>query len=384
MQTTENPQLSQQCNAPLSQDSLAVLKKPQDKLTWNPVINNHLKNRTLNSQGDYDEIMQNNFIYVNTNANQEIYQVQEITFFLKMRNLDHTKSLTQMKYFFVIVGLFTLFYYYRAISHFQMDDLGLIQKWVFVLLVQLLFFDDPFYAARNIFPYSSYSIIQALCQATFLSMILFFWLVNEVINIDERRFYLPKVVLCLCIWVVMMLSSGYLNLQQISDPSFYWRDDIGSFYSTMQILTVILFFLYFTYFVIVAYVAFFQIKEMKKSYKFTVMYVSFYSLMNIYMFIIAYLYSPSVDSLEDLQFKQTRKEHEHIMNQFYEQELPDISKEMDSSREVLNKDRKKSKNGVEKRRYMKKDPEQKAKDVSELNYLQISEIMGEYHQGNRR
>jgi hypothetical protein len=105
--------------------------------------------------------------------------------------------------------------------------------------------------------------------------------------------------------------------------------------------------------------------------------------MNIYMFIIAYLYSPSVDSLEDLQFKQTRKEHEHIMNQFYEQELPDISKEMDSSREILNKDRKKGKNGVEKRRYMKKNPEQKAKDVS-LDYClkYVLETMGKYYKRN--
>lgn len=88
------------------------------------------------------------------------------------------------------------------------------------------------------------------------------------------------------------------------------------------------------------------------------MFVAFYAMFNIYMYIIAYLYSPSVDSLEDLQFKQTRKEHEHIMNQFYEQELPDISKDVDTSREALSSERKKLRGGgtVEKRRYMKKDP----------------------------
>jgi len=31
-----------------------------------------------------------------------------------------------------------------------------------------------------------------------------------------------------------------------------------------------------------------------------VMFVAIYSMFNIYMYIIAYLYSPSVDSLEDL------------------------------------------------------------------------------------
>ena len=40
------------------------------------------------------------------------------------------------------------------------------------------------------------------------------------------------------------------------------------------------------------------------------MFVSIYALFNIYMYVIAYLYSPNLESLEDLQFKQTRKEHE--------------------------------------------------------------------------
>lgn len=90
-----------------------------------------------------------------------------------------------------------------------------------------------------------------------------------MINIDERRFYLPKAVLCFSIWVVLMISNSYLNLQQTSDPSFYWKDDVGSFYSTLQICSVILFLLYSSYFAIVAYVAFIQIKDMKKSYKFS-------------------------------------------------------------------------------------------------------------------
>jgi hypothetical protein len=48
------------------------------------------------------------------------------------------------------------------------------------------------------------------------------------------------------------------------------------------------------------------------------------------MYIIAYLYSPSIESLDDLQYKQTRKEHEHIMSQFYESELPDLHRDDDT------------------------------------------------------
>ena len=82
--------------------------------------------------------------------------------------------------------------------------------------------------------------------------------------------------------------------------------------------------------------------------------MAFISLVNVYMWTVAYLYSPAVDSLQDIQFKEARREHENIMNQFYEQELPDISVRREVTRQ--------SSNGVEKRRYMKRDKNEKAKE----------------------
>jgi len=67
--------------------------------------------------------MSNNFIYVHANTRQEYYEIQEITFHLKMRNTDHTKSLTTMKYFFVIVAFITSLYYYRAVKRLKFYDL---------------------------------------------------------------------------------------------------------------------------------------------------------------------------------------------------------------------------------------------------------------------
>ena len=82
----------------------------------------------------------------------------------------------------------------------------------------------------------------------------------------------------------------------------------------------------------------------------TTLYISFLALVNIYLWVCAYLYSPAVESLDDIQFKEARKEHEHIMNQFYEQELPDINAAQKETK------------GPEKRRYMKKDRNEKAKE----------------------
>ena len=85
------------------------------------------------------------------------------------------------------------------------------------------------------------------------------------------------------------------------------------------------------------------------------LYISFITLVNVYMWTVAYLYSPAVDSLQDIQYKEARREHETIMNQFYEQELPDISGRSESTQMSRG-------NGVEKRRYMKRDKTEKAKE----------------------
>jgi heme/copper-type cytochrome/quinol oxidase subunit 2 len=177
-------------------------------------------------------------------------------------------------------------------------------------------------------------------------------------TVNERKFYFPKLVLTGGIWVCLVLTLGFISLKEANDPSFSWKEDIeSSFFSALQMLFIILIGLYASYFVLVAYVSFFQantFRDMKHSYKISLLltfgviaacitllianaytthqhegllkYVSFTALLNLYIWLVAYLYSPAVDSLEDIQFKQARKEHEHIMNQFYEQELPDISR----------------------------------------------------------
>ena len=227
-------------------------------------------------QGEITNFFQYNGIKMAIDENQKNFRISQIHLELKQRTIDHTFHLTLLKYIFSFVSIIVTYFYWRQIRTYQPDDLGLIQKWIILLLALLILFNEPFSGIRNIFPFKVYYVMQALTQSTFIAMILFFWLVivhsissNEVISIDSRRFYLPKIIISLAIWLILTLSMSYVNLKAVGDPSFNWRDDLGSFYSTIQILSVILFLLYSSYFLIVAYVAFFQLTEMKKSYKFS-------------------------------------------------------------------------------------------------------------------
>lgn len=129
------------------------------------------------------------------------------------------------------------------------------------------------------------------------------------------------------IWIALVLSISYVNIKQTTDPSFSWSNELGSFYSLMHLISILLFVLYSSYFVLVAYISFFQgsLRDMKHSYKISLLltfsviilflvltllqayssdlsvspslHVAFLSLVNFYMYLIAYLYSPSVESL---------------------------------------------------------------------------------------
>ena len=110
-------------------------------------------------------------IHIVMEENQRQLHINEINFDLRKRNVQHTKSLNMMKYAFILATLVVLYRYWKSVtlssltfkvSNFQYDDLGLIQKWVMLLLIQLFFFDDPFTAIKWIFPYSTYYIVQGL------------------------------------------------------------------------------------------------------------------------------------------------------------------------------------------------------------------------------
>ena len=235
-------------------------------------------------------------------------------------------------------------------------------------LVLLVFFNEPFSILKStLIPGALYVLVfQTLVQATFFSLLLFFWLVlihslseNEHVNIDERRFYIPKKILCGGLWAALSLFMDYVNTQTGGNPSFLWSDDIhASYYQVLEAVTIGILILYSSYFALIAYISFFHsatLRDMKHSYKVTMimtiaviasctilmlwqastsvvdynqrstLYVALLALLNIYLYVTAYIYSPAMDSLEDIQLKHARKEHEHIMNQFYEQELPDIT-----------------------------------------------------------
>jgi hypothetical protein len=210
-----------------------------------------------------------------------------------------------LKYGFALISFLELYFYWKQIRNFQNDDLGFIQKWIMILLIELIFFNEPLQALKSLLPFNLYPLLNSAVQATFISMILFFWLVithsiseTDIVSIDERRFYLPKIVLVGSIWLSLLLTLGYISVLEASDASFSWSEDIDSnsmFFQAVQVISIILITLYASYFAIVAYVSFFQantFRDMKKSYKISLL-LTFGVIIACVILLIANGYSPN-------------------------------------------------------------------------------------------
>lgn len=121
-------------------------------------------------------------------------------------------------------------------------------------------------------------------------MILFFWLLiihsissSDIIAYDQKRFYLPKIVICGLIWVNLMFSTLY---SIVFDTTFQWNknyDLIASSYT--HIFTIILFLGYISYLVIIAYMAVASINDMRKAYRFVLIMTLVVIIISIILFL---------------------------------------------------------------------------------------------------
>lgn len=66
-------------------------------------------------KGNVEDILQNNLFHVLIDKKQQNYEIQEVEMIIKKRNLEHTKSLTLMKYVFFFATLITTFLYYKSV-----------------------------------------------------------------------------------------------------------------------------------------------------------------------------------------------------------------------------------------------------------------------------
>jgi hypothetical protein len=211
-----------------------------------------------------------------------------------------------------------------------------------LLLVLLVTYNDPLYPLKDVIPYKLYYVVQSTLESNFVAMMLFFWLFcvhsvasvsfqilttqqsEQLLNVDHKTFYRPKIVLCFLIWGCMVAEKAYIQIRRLQNPAYFVYENTDPLFMAIEMFEFSMLFLYLVYFMIVTYLVVFVLNMMKKAYKYltvltvmviftsilimflnartsqlinTPLYVSQYVLYNTYLFLAAFLYAPTLDSV---------------------------------------------------------------------------------------
>lgn len=322
-------------------------------------INNvQQKSRTLHCGAKCDEIIVLHLGYLNYTQYQVLVSfkgLENITYGIRVSFLWKTYNATfsqveiWFRFVFVVLTFMVTCLFAHSLRKFSMRDWGIEQKWMSILLPLLLLYNDPFFPLSFLVNSWFPGTLDAFFQALFLCALLLFWLcVYHGIRVQGERkcltFYLPKLIIVGLLWLSAVTLGIWQTVNELQDPTYLYKVDIANFQG-MKVFFLIVVCLYILYLVFLIVRACSELKNMPYSdlrlrfltaltfvvlvismvilylrfgakalqdnfvaelsthYQNSAEFLSFYGLLNFYLYTLAFVYSPSKNALYDSQLK---------------------------------------------------------------------------------
>ncbi|XP_023808880.1 transmembrane protein 181 isoform X2 [Oryzias latipes] len=321
----------------------------------NPV---HQKPRMLHCGTKCDEIIVLHLGYLNYTQYKVVVSFKglenitheiKVKFLWKMYNPTFSQVEIWFRFVFVVLTFMVTCMFAHSLRKFSMRDWGIEQKWMSILLPLLLLYNDPFFPLSFLVNSWFPGTLDAFFQALFLSSLLLFWLcVYHGIRVQgERRFltfYLPKLIIVGLLWLSAVTLGIWQTVNELQDPTYSYKIDIANFQGmkVFFLIVVILYILYLIFLivracselknmpysdlrlkfltaltfvvlmisVVILYLRFGAkalqenfVAELSTHYQNSAEFLSFYGLLNFYLYTLAFVYSPSKNALYDSQLK---------------------------------------------------------------------------------
>ncbi|KAH9525384.1 hypothetical protein Btru_001261 [Bulinus truncatus] len=153
--------------------------------------------------------------------------------------------------------------------------------------------------------------------------IRFVFLVFTFLTTTDRhfvRFYLPKVIIVGLIWLCAVTLASWQEYNELQDPTYYYRLDTTNFEDSLlsfsSFLDLRLKFMTALMIIVVSISITITVmrfggvalqdnfvSELSTNYENSAEFVSFYGLLNFYMYTMAFVYSPSPNAMFETHFK---------------------------------------------------------------------------------
>uniref|UniRef100_A0A8C4V3N4 Transmembrane protein 181 n=1 Tax=Falco tinnunculus TaxID=100819 RepID=A0A8C4V3N4_FALTI len=304
-----------------------------------PYVNNQVHNRTrlLSCAQKCSEIIVAHLGYLNytqynifvsfEDLNKLTYTIQNITFTWKTYNPTFSQVEIWFRFVFVVLTFMVTCLFAHSLRKFSMRDWGIEQKWMSILLPLLLLYNDPFFPLSFLVNSWFPGMLDDLFQSLFLCALLLFWLcVYHGIRVQGERkcltFYLPKFFIVGLLWLASVTLGIWQTVNEVHDPTYQYRVDTGNFQG-MKIFFLVVAAAYILYLLFLIVRACSELRNMPyvdlrlkflTALTFVVLvisivilylpeFLSFYGLLNFYLYTLAFVYSPSKNALYESQLK---------------------------------------------------------------------------------
>ncbi|XP_032829254.1 transmembrane protein 181 isoform X1 [Petromyzon marinus] len=280
---------------------------------------------------------------------QIVHLIQEVNFTFKVYNAAFTQVEIWFRFVFLLLTFLVTCLFAHSLRKFSMRDWAIEQKWMAILLPLLLLYNDPIFPLSFLVNSWVPGLLDAIFQASFLSALLLFWLcVYHGIRTQSNRrfftFYLPKLLIVGLLWVAAVTLGIWQTMNELQDPTFQYRVDTGNF-EGMKIFFFVVGAMYILYLVFLIVRACTELRNMpyfdlrlkfltvltlmvlvisitilflrfgsqvlqdnfisqlSTHYQNSAEFLSFYGLLNFYLYTLAFVYSPSKNAVYESQLK---------------------------------------------------------------------------------
>ncbi|KAF5914848.1 hypothetical protein HPG69_010914 [Diceros bicornis minor] len=281
--------------------------------------------------------------------------VKEMNFTWKTYNPAFSQLEVWFRFVFVVLTFIVTCLFAHSLRKFSMRDWGIEQKWMSILLPLLLLYNDPFFPLSFLVNSWLPGMLDDLFQSVFLCALLLFWLcVYHGIRVQGERkcltFYLPKFFIVGLLWLASVTLGIWQTVNELHDPMYQYRVDTGNFQG-MKIFFMVVAAVYILYLLFLIVRACSELRhtpyvgkrhftdrpvcgdlrlKFLTALTFVVLvirkhcssigsgsasqgaavprgppaeFLSFYGLLNFYLYTLAFVYSPSKNALYESQLK---------------------------------------------------------------------------------
>ncbi|KAK2489176.1 hypothetical protein MC885_005132 [Smutsia gigantea] len=284
----------------------------------------HNRTRTLTCAGKCAEIIVAHLGYLNYTQYTVIVgfehlerPIKEMNFTWKTYDPSFSQLEIWFRFVFVVLTFIVTCLFAHSLRKFSMRDWGIEQKWMSILLPLLLLYNDPFFPLSFLVNSWFPGMLDDLFQSVFLCALLLFWLcVYHGIRVQGERkcltFYLPKFLIVGLLWLASVTLGIWQTVNELHDPMYQYRVDTGNFQGIKVFFMVVaaVYILYLLFLIVRAcselrhmpYVKILDCIDFRSALS-PAEFLSFYGLLNFYLYTLAFVYSPSKNALYESQLK---------------------------------------------------------------------------------